>query len=151
MCKVMERIAKGTILEHLCEYNIILMAWGRSCLTDLLEFFKEVHKTKDEGKLKGGIYSDFGWMEKKRRYWREIYEGYSDGHRTGKCSLIWKVFSYAYGHEKHRRKLVKNIGGAHCLAPSIAFPFCPRVLLYAANLIKSNMRLLGICRKLLTN
>src|SRR6218665_3820624 len=35
-------------------------------------------------------------MEKKCRYWREIYEGCSDGHRTGKCSLIWKVFGYAY-------------------------------------------------------
>ena len=51
----------------------------------------------------------------------------------------------------HRRKLVKNIGGAHCLPPPIAFLSRPRVLLYAANLFKSNMRLLGIFRKLLTN
>jgi len=52
----MERIAKGTILEHLSEYNIINGSQngytrGRSCLTDLLEFFKEVYETIDEGKI----------------------------------------------------------------------------------------------------
>src|SRR6218665_2043997 len=62
MCKVIERIAKGTILEHLSEYNIINGSQhgytrGRSCLTDLLEFFKE---TIDEGKLKGVTYTDIG-------------------------------------------------------------------------------------------
>ena len=57
----------------------------------------------------------------------------------------------SYLAKLHRRKLVKNIGEAHCLPPPIAFPSRPRVLLYAANLIKSNMHLLGICRKSLTN
>ena len=63
----MERIAKGTILEHLSEYNIIngsqhgyTCTRGRSCLTDLLEFFKEVYETIDEGKLKGITYPDIG-------------------------------------------------------------------------------------------
>ena len=67
MCKVMERIAKGTILEHLSEYNITNgsqhgFTRGRSCLKDLLKFFKEVYETIDEGKLKGvGLtYTDIG-------------------------------------------------------------------------------------------
>ena len=54
----MERIGKGNILEHLSLYNIINGSQhgytrGRSCLTDLLEFFKEIYETTDEGKLKG--------------------------------------------------------------------------------------------------
>ena len=62
----MERIAKVTILEHLSEYNIINGSQhgytrGRSCLTDLLKFFKEVYETIDhEGKLKGVTYTDIG-------------------------------------------------------------------------------------------
>ena len=55
----MEIIAKGTtrMLEHLSEYNIINGSQhgytrGHSCSTDLLEFFKEVYETIDEGKLK---------------------------------------------------------------------------------------------------
>ena len=65
MCKVMERIAKGTILEHLSEYTIINDSQhgytrGHSCLTDLLKFFKEVYETIDEGKLKGVTYTDIG-------------------------------------------------------------------------------------------
>jgi len=41
--------------------------------------------------------------------------------------------------------LSKILGGLIALIPPpIAFPSRPRVLLYAANLIKSNMRLLGI-------
>ena len=62
MCKVMERIAKGTILEHLSEYNNgnqHRYTRGRSCLTDLLELFKEVYETIDEGKLKGGTCLEF--------------------------------------------------------------------------------------------
>src|SRR6218665_3252356 len=87
-------------------------------LTDLLEFFKELYETIDEGKLKGVTYPDFGWMEKKFRYWREIYEGCSDGHRTGKCSLIWKVFSYAYGHESNTFSYEMGVGGSKILRVS---------------------------------
>ena len=68
MCKVMERITKGTIIIGalaMSEYNIITGSQhgytrGRSCLTDLLKFFKEVHEMIDEGKLKGGTYTDIG-------------------------------------------------------------------------------------------
>src|SRR6218665_447350 len=38
----------------------------------------------------------------------------------------------------HRRKLVKNIGGAHCLSRPIAFPSLHRVPLYVGNQIKLN-------------
>jgi len=71
-------------------------------------------------------------------------------------STVFWLFLYFLQRPKfryfgHRRKLVKNIGGAHCLPPPIAFPSRPRVLLYVANLIKSNVHFLGICRKSLTN
>jgi len=56
-------------------------------------------------------------MEKKRRYWREIYEGCSDGHRTSKCSLIWKVFSYTYGQEKQHIYEI-GVGGSKVLRVS---------------------------------
>ena len=61
----MERISKVTILEHLSEYNIINDSQhgctrGRSCLTELLKFFKEVYEMIDEGKLKGVTYTGIG-------------------------------------------------------------------------------------------
>src|SRR6218665_3316449 len=64
MGKGLERIAKGTILEHLSEYNNgnqhrYRPTRGRWCLTDLLELFIEVYETIDEGRLKGGTYLEF--------------------------------------------------------------------------------------------
>ena len=72
MCKVMERIAKGTILEHFSEYNIINGSQhgytrGRSCLTCLWGVVligrilqRGFYETIDEGKLKDVIYTDIG-------------------------------------------------------------------------------------------
>ena len=57
VCKVMERIVKDNVVEHLNEYNVIkaantdLLDRGRSCLTNLLEFFEEVYERIDEEKL----------------------------------------------------------------------------------------------------
>ena len=44
VCKVMERIVKDNVVEHLNEYNVIKgsqhgFTRGRSCLTNLLEIF----------------------------------------------------------------------------------------------------------------
>ena len=64
VCKVMERIVKDNIVEHLNEHNIIKgsqhgFTRGRSCLTNLLEFFEEVYERIDEGKPVDVIYLDF--------------------------------------------------------------------------------------------
>src|SRR6218665_829297 len=64
MCKVMERIVKDNIVEHLNEYNVIKgsqhgFTRGRSCLTNLLEFFEDVYEKIDKGKLVYVIYLDF--------------------------------------------------------------------------------------------
>src|SRR6218665_1083993 len=64
VCKVMERIVKDNVMEHLNEYNVIKgsqhgFTKGRSCLTDLLEFFEEVYERLDEGKPVDIIYLDF--------------------------------------------------------------------------------------------
>src|ERR1043165_5737992 len=60
----MERIVKDNIGEHLNEHNIIKgsqhgFTRGRSCLTNLLEFFEEVYERIDEGKPVDVIYLDF--------------------------------------------------------------------------------------------
>ena len=62
--KEMERIIKDNVVEHLNEYNVIKgsqhgFTRGRSCLTNLLEFFEEVYEMMDEGKPVDVIYLDF--------------------------------------------------------------------------------------------
>src|SRR6218665_2477967 len=52
VCKVMERIVKNYVVEHLNEFNVIRgsqhgFTRGRSCLTNLLDFFGEVYKRTD--------------------------------------------------------------------------------------------------------
>jgi len=64
VCKVMERIVKDNVVEHLNEYNVIKgsqsgFTKGCSCLTNLLEFFEEVYERIDEGKPVDVIYLDF--------------------------------------------------------------------------------------------
>src|SRR6218665_3610474 len=64
VCKVMERIVKDSVVEHLNEYNVIKgsqhgFTTGRSCLTNLLEFFEEVYEKIDKGKPVDVIYLNF--------------------------------------------------------------------------------------------
>jgi len=52
VCKVMERIVKDNIVDHLHEYNIMKgsqhgFTRGRLYLTNLLEFFEEVYEKID--------------------------------------------------------------------------------------------------------
>src|SRR6218665_2247613 len=61
MCKVMERIVKDSVVEHLNKYNVVKgsqhgFTRGRSCLTNLLGFFEEVYEKIDEGKPVDVIY-----------------------------------------------------------------------------------------------
>ena len=60
----MERIVKDNVVEHLNRYNVIKgsqhgFTRGRSCLTNLLEFFEDVYEKIDKGKLVYVIYLDF--------------------------------------------------------------------------------------------
>src|SRR6218665_3674293 len=64
VCKVMMRIVKDNVVEHLNEYNVRKdsqhgLTRGRSCLTNLLECFEEVYERIDEGKPVDVIYLDF--------------------------------------------------------------------------------------------
>src|SRR6218665_1520442 len=64
VCKVMERIVKDNIVEHLNEFNVIKVSQhgftrGRSCLANLIDFFEEVYERIDEGKPVDVIYLDF--------------------------------------------------------------------------------------------
>ena len=73
------------------EYNIINgnqhgYTRGRSCLTDLLEFFKVVYETIDEGKLKGVTYPDNYWVNGEEA---QILDG--DLRRMFKWSQDWQT------------------------------------------------------------
>ena len=64
VCKVMERIIKDNIVKQLKEHEVIKdsqhgFTKGRSCLTNLLEFFEEVYEKIDEGNAVDVIYLDF--------------------------------------------------------------------------------------------
>jgi len=64
VCKVMERIIKDQMMEHYEKCRVILSSQhgftkGRSCLTNLLDFFEEMYKKMDEGKAVDIIYLDF--------------------------------------------------------------------------------------------
>ncbi|XP_062926608.1 retrovirus-related Pol polyprotein from type-1 retrotransposable element R1 isoform X1 [Mobula hypostoma] len=62
--KLMEKILRGSIYEHLERYNMIRNSQhgfvkGRSCLTSLIEFFEDVTKHIDEGRAVDVVYMDF--------------------------------------------------------------------------------------------
>lgn len=64
VCKILEKIVKGSISEHLDQYGLIKDSQhgfrsGRSCLTNLLEFLEYVTKELDEGNCLDVIYLDF--------------------------------------------------------------------------------------------
>ena len=55
VCKILESIIKDAMLGHLNKFSLIRgsqhgFTTGRSCLTNLLEFFEEVSSKIDEGK-----------------------------------------------------------------------------------------------------
>ena len=64
VCKLLESIIKDVIMAHLVRYELIRdsqhgFTKGRSCLTNLLEFFEEVTLNLDEGRPFDVIYLDF--------------------------------------------------------------------------------------------
>ena len=64
LCKVMESILRDEIVIHLSNYNLIrpskhgFMA-GKSCLTNLLEYLKELTSLVDKGHSVDIVYLDF--------------------------------------------------------------------------------------------
>jgi len=64
VCKLIERIIKNDMTEHLAEYNVINNSQHgftkfRSYLTNLLDFQVEVYEKLDEGSAVDVIYLDF--------------------------------------------------------------------------------------------
>ena len=64
LCKVLEKIFKAKLLEHLTRYRILKdsqhgFTKGRSCLTNILDFLEEVYEKLDEGKAVDVVYLDF--------------------------------------------------------------------------------------------
>ena len=63
VCKVMERIVRDRIVDHLIKHKLLSKLQhgfraNRSCLTQLLEYFQEVHDMLDAGKPVDAIYLD---------------------------------------------------------------------------------------------
>ncbi|KAG5454452.1 Ras- protein Rab-8A [Clonorchis sinensis] len=63
-CKVMERILKRAILDHLTSNNLISQAQhgflpNRSCVTNMLVFMDSLTQAKDEGLISDAIFFDF--------------------------------------------------------------------------------------------
>lgn len=64
ICKIYESIVKDEMIKHLEKFNLIKdsqhgFTKGRSCLTNLLEFFEEVTELLDKGNPVDIIYLDF--------------------------------------------------------------------------------------------
>ncbi len=64
VCKMLESLIKDEIVRHLDKFKLIKdsqhgFTKGRSCLTNLLEFFEEVTRILDEGQPVDVIYLDF--------------------------------------------------------------------------------------------
>ena len=64
VCKVLEKVVKNSIWEHLEHYKLIRDSQhgfrsGRSCLTNLLEFLEYITKQLDEGNTMDVVYLDF--------------------------------------------------------------------------------------------
>ena len=64
MCKILESVIKDEVVKHLDRFKLIKdsqhgFTKGRSCLTNLLEFFEEVTSILDGGKPVDVIYLDF--------------------------------------------------------------------------------------------
>jgi hypothetical protein len=64
LCKVLEKIVKERLLDHLTKYRILKDSQhgfikGRSCLTNILDFLEEVYEKLDEGKAVDVVYLDF--------------------------------------------------------------------------------------------
>ena len=64
ICKVLESILRDNIVNHLSTHTLLLKSQhgftkGKSCLTNLLSFLKDVTKAIDEGKPLDVIYLDF--------------------------------------------------------------------------------------------
>ena len=64
ICKILESILKDVIVEHFEKHNLIRSSQhgftsGRSCLTNLLDFFEVITKEIDKGTNVDLIYLDF--------------------------------------------------------------------------------------------
>ena len=64
VCKVMEKMVKDNIVEHLNKYNLIKdsqhgFTQGKSCLTNLLTFLEHVTSYIDQGRPVDVLYLDF--------------------------------------------------------------------------------------------
>ena len=64
LCKVMEKIMQTELVKHLRRHDILINSQhgfikGRSCLTNLLDYFEEVYTHLDEGSPVDAVYLDF--------------------------------------------------------------------------------------------
>ena len=120
-CKVMERIVKDNIVKHMEEHDIIKgsqhgFTKGRSCLTNLLEFFEEVFEKIDEGKPVDVIYLDFAKAFDKVPHKRLIK-------KLQACGISGQVLKWIQNWLSDRRQKV-GIGNKHSIGGQQCFVEC---------------------------
>jgi hypothetical protein len=81
---IMESIIKDEIFEHLEKHNLIKdsqhgFTKGKSCLTNLLEFFEEITRVIDSGNPVDVIYLDFAKAFDKVPHERHLRKVHSHG------------------------------------------------------------------------
>ena len=63
-CKLMEKLIRNALVDHMTQNNLFSKAQhgfisGKSCITQLLEFVKDVSRAMDDGEDVDVIYLDF--------------------------------------------------------------------------------------------
>jgi ribonucleases P/MRP protein subunit RPP40 len=92
VCKILEKIVKDRLVNHLDKYKLIINSQhgftsGKSCLSNLLEFFEEVTKLLDNGEAVDLVYLDFAKAFDKVAYGRLFKK--LEAHGLGGKVLEW--------------------------------------------------------------
>ena len=108
ICKVLEKIVKWKIVEHLNSSGAIQTSQhgfikGRSCLTNLLDFFKEVYNSLDENNSVDLVYLDFAKAFDKVPHKRLVKKLYAYG-------IQGRLLHWIANWLKDRRQRVKIKG-----------------------------------------
>ena len=101
--KLLEKMLRDRIYAHLEENGLVSdrqhgFVWGRSCLTNLIEFFEEVTKKIDEAKAVDVVYMDFSKAFDKIPHGRHIQKLKSHSIQGGLARWIQNWL----GHRRRR-------------------------------------------------
>ena len=108
ICKVLEKIIKERVVEHLCRHRIIKSTQhgfmkGRSCLSNLLDFFEEVYENLDRNNSVDLVYLDFAKAFDKVPHKRLAT-------KLRACGIQGSILQWITNWLKERRQRVRVMG-----------------------------------------